>query len=130
MPFIMPNARSLQGHPLVGSGTCVDLIKLLVPGLIGHSTQDWRPGQRVLDIDDLPVGTAIATFVGGHFPRNETGQHAAIFLGRAGKVALMVMDQWANDKDKPYVSARYIYPGRAGSSLSNSSEAFYVIELK
>lgn len=130
MPFILPHARSWQGHPLVGNGNCVELIKQWVPGLIGHSTKDWRAGRRVLDTEDLPVGTAIATFVNGLYPQNDTGQHGAIFLARSGKVALMVMDQWPNDTNKPYVSARIIYPGRRGSSLSNSSEAFYVIELK
>lgn len=130
MPFIMPNARSLQGHPLVGKGDCVELVKGMVPGLIGHSTQDWRPGKRVLDTTDLPVGTAIANFVNGRYPKHDTGQHAAIFLGYDGKSAIWVMDQWKGDKYKPHVSARIIYSNRPGATLSNSAEAFYVIELK
>lgn len=130
MPFIMPNARSLQGHPLIGTGDCVELIKQLVPGLIGHSAHlEWRAGKRVLDTEDLPVGTAIATFVNGRYPNNNTGQHAAIFLGYDGKTAIWVMDQWKNDIYKPRVSARLIYAGRPGS-MSNSAEYFYVIELK
>jgi hypothetical protein len=130
MPFVIPEARSLQGHPLVGKGECVELIKQMVPGLIGHSTEDWRPGAHVLDTENLPVGTAIATFVNGRFPRRNTGQHAALFLGYAGKAALWVMDQWAHDENRRKVWARVIHHGRPGDTQSNSAEAFYVIELK
>jgi hypothetical protein len=129
MPFVMPRARSLQGHPLVGTGDCVELVKL-VPGLTGHSAHlEWRPGKRVLDTDDLPVGTAIATFSNGRYPDHDTGQHAALFLGYDGKSAFWVMDQWKNDKYKPHVSARIIYSNHPGG-MSNSAEYFYVIELK
>jgi hypothetical protein len=129
MPYFVPDVRSLEGKPLVGKGDCVELIKELVPGLQGKSTTAWRQGARVLDTTALLPGTAIATFVDGRYPDNESGQHAALFVAYAGK-AIWVMDQWKGDKRKPAVSMRMIYPKPPqGGSLSNSSQAFYVIEL-
>jgi len=90
----------------------------------------WKPGARVLDTKNLMPGTAIATFWQGRYPQHPSGQHAAFFLSYAGK-AIWVMDQWKNDERKPTVSSRLIHPRppRAGS-LSNSSDAYYVIELR
>lgn len=129
MPFVVPSVRSLERHPLVGSGDCVDLIKAFIPRLASLSTRMWKAGERVIDTTNLRPGTAIATFVDGKYPQNTSGQHAAFFLAYAGK-AIWVMDQWKNDHMKPHVSARLIHPKppQAGR-LSNSSEYYYVIEL-
>lgn len=130
MPFFHPNVRSLEGHQLVGNGDCAQLIKLLTPGLTGRPASMWKQGARVLDTTALLPGTAIATFVNGKYPDNESGQHAAFFLSYAGK-AIWVMDQWKNDKKKLGVSSRLIHPGPPrGGRLSNNAEAFYVIELR
>lgn len=134
MPFFVPNVRALDGTPQVGKGDCVELIKALTPGLKGLSTTAWRKGANVLDTTALLPGTAIATFVDGRFPHNETGQHAAFFVAYAGK-AIWVMDQWKDDPKKLTVSKRIIHAGRTRKDgtfldLSNSSQAFSVIELR
>lgn len=129
MPFFIQNVRSLEGKKLVGKGDCVDLIKALVPGLMGLPTSMWRPGKRVLDTTALLPGTAIATFVNGRYPDNDSGQHAALFMAYAGK-SIWVMDQWKNDTKKKAVSARIIRPPPPRTvSLSNNPAAFYVIEV-
>lgn len=49
MPYIYPDVDSLLNQPLVGSGTCVDLIKAYVPGLKGKTTLAWKAGVNVLE---------------------------------------------------------------------------------
>lgn len=134
MPSVYKDVDKLQLQPLAGTGDCVELIKHYAPGLIGKPTSAWRPGERVIDVaSSLPRGTAIATFVDGHFPHRKTGQHAAFFLASAGS-GIYVMDQWAGDPDnKPTISKRHI--ARKGRNKdgsfkdpSNNAEAFSVIE--
>jgi hypothetical protein len=132
MPYVYREPRSLEKQPLVGGGNCVDLVKELVPGLKGRPTSVWRHGVRVLDTSALTPGTAIATFVDGHYPNMAHGNHAALFVGYAG-ASIWVMDQWKGDPTRPWIGLRLIRPGRKwrdGSlvDLSNSAEAFYVIE--
>jgi hypothetical protein len=96
MPFrYLGDLRELDRHELFGSGECVDIIKALVPGLIGISTINWKEGAMVKDSPDLARGTAIATFTDGRFPRANTGQHAAIFVRHAGS-GFWVVDQYKN----------------------------------
>ena len=97
MPFVYTgNLRALKDHVHFGSGECVDLIKALVPGLIGQSTQTWKKGAYVKDVPNLRPGTAIATFgPNGRFPHANTGQHAAIFVAHAG-AGIYVVEQYCN----------------------------------
>jgi hypothetical protein len=132
MPYVYRDPRSLEKQPLAGAGNCVDLIKALVPGLIGLPTSAWRQGARVLDTSALLPGTAIATFVNGRYPNRPHGNHAAIFVAYAG-ASIWVMDQWKADSQRPWIGLRLIYPGkkwRDGTFVdpSNSAGAFYVIE--
>jgi hypothetical protein len=124
--------------PLAGSGTCVDLIKVYVPGLIGRSTTTWRPGAWVMEAGgSIPKGTAIATFgPDGRFPHHEHGQHAAIVV-RVMASGIWVVDQWANDPEKPRISLRLIRvppPHKQRNadgtfpSMSDNALAFRVIE--
>lgn len=95
MPFrYLGDLRALKGHALFGSGECVDLIKELVPGLQGMSTQTWKQGASVKDSPGLARGTAIATFGrDGRFPHANTGQHAAIFVAHGG-AGIYVVEQY------------------------------------
>ena len=95
MPFRYPgDLRALKGHALFATGECTDLIKALVPGLIGISTQTWKRGASVKESPGLARGTAIATFgPDGRFPRAKTGQHAAIFVAHAG-AGIWVVEQY------------------------------------
>jgi hypothetical protein len=134
MPFrYLGDLRALKGHALFGSGECVDLIKELVPGLKGLSTQTWKQGASVKDSPGLARGTAIATFgPDGRFPHANTGQHAAIFVAHAGagiylveqyKASLVVL---CRHMEVPRIHARAAdgtWPNRSRNPL-----AFSVIE--
>jgi hypothetical protein len=76
MPFVYPRVNELTGKAAVGNAECVAIVKELVPGLIGVTTQQWKEGKAVKDVPDLARGTAIATFFNGKFPRmNTCGWH-------------------------------------------------------
>jgi hypothetical protein len=124
--------------PLAGTGTCVDIIKKYVPGLIGKSTTTWRPGAWVMQAGaSIPKGTAIATFgPDGRFPHSEHGQHAAIVVRVMGS-GIWVVDQWKGDPLKPTISLHLIRvppPHKQRNSdgsfhdMSNNALAFRVIE--
>ena len=95
MPFrYVGDLRALKGHALFGSGECVDIIKALVPGLKGVSTQTWKQGASVKESPGLAPGTAIATFgPDGRYPTADTGQHAAIFVAHGG-AGIYVVEQY------------------------------------
>jgi hypothetical protein len=117
MPYIYTEVEKLLNVPLVGSGTCVDLIKQLVPGLIGKPTAAWRAGANVIDTfragRSLPQGTAIATFEKGRYvqscPVNYEGSchHAALLL-RTLPGGIWVMDQYTGVANRQFVSRRFI----------------------
>lgn len=134
MPYVYQEVKKLEGQPHVDGGECVALVKALTPGLKGLATVSWRQGKRVVDTTNLTPGTAIATFENGRYPNRPTGNHAAFFLGYAGR-AIWIMDQWKNDPRKPKVSARVISPGLKNKDgtfrrPSDAADNFYVIELK
>src|SRR5579863_1216710 len=104
MPHQYLGAENLAGKPLVGSHSCVDLVKHYAGA---PATVAWREGERVLDATYIPVGTAIATFVTGKYPNKAHDNHAALFLRREGNT-IYVVDQWAGDERKPTISVRPI----------------------
>lgn len=116
MPYIYPEVDTLLKQPFIKEGDCVDLIKALVPGLIGKSTTSWKQGENVMEARRagkvFPRGTAIATFEHGRFPQkcgpNYDGtrmscKHAALLL-RADPSGLWVMDQYKGDKNRLFIS--------------------------
>lgn len=131
MPYQYPEVASLEDTPLVGSHQCVALVQHYA-GAPGPAATTWNEGERVLDATNVPVGTAIATFVNGHYQSHRHGNHAALFMGREGN-CIRVMDQWAGDPTKPTVSSRVICPMgkyRNGDfrDPSNNADAFFIIE--
>ncbi|MCA1247722.1 BPSL0067 family protein [Massilia sp. MS-15] len=117
-----------------GEWDCVALVQSLTG--VGH-TSTWRPGERVMDAKNIPVGTVIATFEDGRYPNRSTGNHAALFLYfgpkslKTGKPSyIAVMDQW---RSKPKISARSIWPrGKSHAEGgwaddSDNAETFYVV---
>lgn len=73
-------------------GECVGLVKEntgMYDG-VGVSTSSWSQGEFVKD-NDIPIGTAIATFVDKEYP--SSSQHAAIYLGKSDD-GIIVLDQW------------------------------------
>ncbi len=105
MPFIYSHVQALEQTAKVGTKQCVALIQHDAPG--GGNTGRWSEGEDVLENEDIVPGTAIATFVNGRYPNHQTGNHAAFFVKHAVH-GFWVMDQWANDQQKPLVCQRLI----------------------
>ena len=146
MPYIFAGVDSYKGKPLIGTGTCVDLIKELVPGLKGQSTTTWKAGGNVMEVfkagKTIPRGTAIATFENGRYPQRcavgyaGSCHHAAILLSvQAGGV--WIMDQYKSDKNRMFIESRFLrlLPPRTEKlsngnwrDAGNNPRAFYVIE--
>ena len=136
MPFIYPAADQLGRTPKVGKGECTDLVRFyanLPP------TWMWRAGEHVVDVRNIRMGTAIATFVHGRYPQNrDTGVHAAFFLRYdAPGRGFWVMDQWRDKPGHPVrpVEARPLRPqgfkqnaNGTWFAASDNADAFYVIE--
>jgi hypothetical protein len=78
--------------PVNGNGQCVTLVKALTGA---PASSLWHEGAAItpLSAASLLPGTAIATFVNGHYPNAPHGNHAAIFVG-AVKDGIKVLDQW------------------------------------
>ncbi|NYE62548.1 hypothetical protein FHW58_003767 [Duganella sp. 1224] len=136
MPYIYPQAATLERQPKVGTGDCVELVRYYAD-VPDHRI--WTAGARVLDNKNVAPGTAIATFVHGRYPNNDKGNHAAFFLrhGAPGD-GFWVIDQWKDGNGrgkKPRISARYIKslhmklrPDGSFPRASDNADAFYVIE--
>lgn len=137
MPYIFSNANRLGGTEKVGTTDCVALVQFYA-GVPNHRL--WKPGERVLDNPNVRMGTAIATFVNGRYPNNDTGQHAAFFLRHdAPGKGFWVMDQWKDRPAKPprpvtahLLHSRGVKQNSDGSwwYASNNADAFSVIELR
>jgi hypothetical protein len=98
---ILENPENTMGiaYDLNGNGRneCVEYIQAT---LSAPSADSWRAGRYVLEIDDLPIGTAIMTAdANGNYP-NSHPRHAAIFMGFGQDVqdnrTILVIDQWYN----------------------------------
>jgi len=131
MSYRYSEVAALDGTPLVESHQCVALVQHYAGAPVPAATI-WHEGARVLDTVNTPIGTAIATFVNGHYQSHSHGNHAALFMGREGN-CIRVMDQWPGDPMKPTVSSRLICPKgkfRNGSfhDPSNNADAFSIIE--
>lgn len=146
MPYIYPAVRSLANQPLVGTGTCVDLVKMLVPGLVGRPTSSWRAGANVMEArkarKPIMPGTAIATFENGRYPQrcaigyygscHHAGLVVAVYDG-----GFWIMDQYTGDRDRLFVAMRFIrvpapslrrLPDGSYRDAGNNALAFHVIE--
>ena len=129
MTYIYSDVDALQGTNKVGSKHCVALLQhyAALP-----NTSHWTAGAVVIGDLTIAKGTAIATFVNGHYQSLATGNHAAFFLSQdAG--GMWIMDQWRDDIQKPRVSKRYIskqgkHSSGAFVNPSNNADAYSVIE--
>ncbi len=64
MSFRYADAAALENELPFSFGQCVELVKHYARA---PATFHWREGRRVLDEPNLPIGTAIATFVNGRY---------------------------------------------------------------
>jgi hypothetical protein len=138
MAYVYSKVSDLEGKAKVGTTQCVALVQFY-GGAPNH--RGWRAGAAVVNNKDIQPGTAIATFVNGHYLSHATGNHAAFFL-RHGIKGIWVMDQWKDDRpadqnNKPTISSRFI-PSRglkqrksgAWPNASNNADAYSIIEMR
>jgi len=129
MAYVYADVDDLENTDKVGSKQCVALLQhyASVP-----RTTSWTEGKVVLGETTLAKGTAIATFVGGKYPNQGSGNHAAFYISQTLN-GIWVMDQWASDTSKPKVSKRFLRKkgkNAAGAYIdpSNNADAYSVID--
>ena len=106
------------GSYVGSSHECVSLVQAWakVPG----GTGTWHPGLHVLENEThIAKGTAIATFVDGHYPSDD--RHAALFVS-GSQQGIVVIDQWQGQVSHE----RTIHFGSHGRQ--NDPNAYYVID--
>jgi hypothetical protein len=117
---ILDVSASYAGR-VVGDGHCVAFVRA-VTGL--PATRAWRRGEYVRGAENMPKGTAIATFdASGSYGNHTDGRsHAAILIARASD-GLLVWDQW---KGQPVHQRVIRYRGGQGDPV-NDGDAFHVV---
>ena len=123
MAYICQNPEQYEKQPIIKPGECVDLVKHCTNTTKTRPASTWREGIKVKGAN-IPKGTAIATFVGGKYPNNKSGQHAAIYLRQDAK-AIYVVDQ---NRDLKFIQIREIRFNDGKGSRSNDGDAFSVID--
>ena len=119
MSYIAISPEHYKGQ-VVGSGQCVDFVKKSAGT---PPSSSWKKGIDVLG-NNIPAGTAIATFdADGHYPSNKTGNHAAILVNQTSD-SITVWDQWKGQS----VHQRRIVNRHGNGSPSNDASLYSVIE--
>jgi len=132
---IIDNAHPSNPGP-IGKGECVNACRHFATGLPDHT--QWTQGVPVVITVDgkltinpaVKPGTAVATFVDGHYPGDaDPHKNSGIFLGPGnwGPVGSMqLVDQWPGS---PGPRSRPVFPngGFGPEDRSNHSTAYYVI---
>jgi hypothetical protein len=102
----------------------------LVRALTGAPNHElWQEGAKLADAirtpDGIAKGTAIATFFGGVYPSNSSGNHAGIFVSAAADfTSVEVFDQWVG---QPPHFRTLIFNRPGEHSPSDRAEAFSVM---
>lgn len=116
MSYVAAKPESYNGK-VVGDGQCVAFVR---EASGAPQTSSWKEGVKVKG-SAIVKGTAIATFVGGSYPSEATGNHAAIYVSQDNS-GINVWDQW---KGQPVHPRLIRFKGTGGS---NDGDAFSVIE--
>jgi hypothetical protein len=117
--FVCSHPELYEGK-VVGDGQCAVFVQKCAGAPLAEF---WTPGLPVKG-NDIPRGTAIATFdANGRYPNKPTGNHAAIYDGQ-DETGIWVYEQW---KGQPVQRRHIRFKGRKGSP-SNDGDAFSVIE--
>lgn len=129
MRYVYPLAETLQGMPKIGTKHCVVLVQHYTQA---PPTRYWREGAKVRGNSNLIPGVAIATFINGVYPNQNSGNHAAFYLSQ-DREGIWMMDQWTDDIRKPFIRKRKIkfhefHPPGKVISPSNIGDAYSVIE--
>jgi len=129
MAYVYPNVDQLEDSEMVGSKQCVALVQHYAHAPV---TSAWKQGAHVRDNKTIQKGTAVATFVNGKYPNHASGNHAAFYVSQ-NHSGVHVMDQWADDPNKPKVSERLMrFKGKHKDGTyvdpSNNGDALFIIE--
>ncbi|EYF06150.1 BPSL0067 family protein [Chondromyces apiculatus] len=119
MSYRIENPESYQGK-VVDNGECVRFVQSLARM---PQTKNWSPGQYVKTASYIAPGTVIATFVDGHYPKDDHGKHAAVYI-RHDDFGIDVWDQSAGHP----VARRTIRYKEGDQYRSNDGDTFYVVE--
>ncbi len=118
-------------------GECVSLVSNLTR--VTPDIKNWRPGPKVIDSDDIPPGTAIATFNDKGVYNPDDNPHAAIFIRKGttdeGKKYIDILEQFnpGHRARHPQVRRLFLEPEPEPSQkrdYSNVANYFHVIETK
>jgi hypothetical protein len=119
MSWVANDPSSYVGK-VVGSGQCVAYVEVACGA---PHTSRWRRGQLVKG-NEVPQGTAIATFDPGDTYGNHVGRSHAAILHEELPNGLLVWDQWVGHAVAPRV-IRF----KNGDGLPvDDGDQFYVIE--
>jgi len=126
MSYVYDNPESLKGQDRVGTHQCVALIKHYARA---PAASLWREGAIVKGNMLLKKGTAIATFVGGKYPSQGTGNHAAFYVSQDAS-GITVVDQWTGSPTIMMRTLPFKGKDKAGKYIdpSNNADAFSVVE--
>ena len=121
MPFVADHPMQYL-HEVVGDGHCVALVQEAAGAPV---TTHWRCGAKVTD--DVPRGTAIATFdPNGRYGNHVDGRsHAAILLA-VNTDGLRVLDQWVG---QPAHQRTIAFRNGSGDAV-NDGDQFHVVEVE
>lgn len=130
------NLADLDGEPPKGDGECIALVQKLTH--IGHSST-WRPGDRVVDLYFLEVGTIIANFEfdktgRGRFPCRH-GYHVGLFAGFGPRFMsnnqasnFDIVDQWVGRRpDVIKKRTLHNYGEKSAWGLPENAFHYYVV---
>ena len=124
--YVSSTPRAWIGHPPVGTGECVPLVRAATGAPLAA---EWRRGAPVQGNTAIRPGTAIATFdSNGHYDG-----HAAIYLGQDA-YGIQVIDQWnirnpaGNITGQQPPHERTLYLGNSHHNWINRGESYYVVK--
>lgn len=119
MSYRCDNPEKYEGK-VVDNGQCVRFVQVATN--IGHTT-GWTQGEHVQKATYIAKGTVIATFVNGHYPTDDLGKHAAIYISH-DQYGIQVWDQYRGKA----VGKRTIAYKEGDPYRSNDGDTFYVVE--
>ncbi len=125
MPYVYPDAESLDGRPAVGTHQCVALVEYYAKTPV---SSHWGQGAEVKGNESIEQGTAIATFVNGVYPSAASGNHAALYVGQDPH-GLWVVDQYVTSNGIHKRLLRFKGSDEHGNFVdpSNNGDAFSII---
>lgn len=110
---------------------CVTLVTTLRRDI--GSTVTWKEGPKLTpeNIDQIPSGTAIATFINGKYPQDRRPKHAAFFVRveeKNGVKGAVIYDQVKRDSSgNPKPAGERFIPFGGKSGFQNNLDSYSVI---